>query len=231
MKRQAQAVALLLLGGAVLRTALTGAYLRYVKDGVRPLLIAAGIALIVLAAVTVYGELRDRRTEPGHDHEPKIAWLLLLPVAGLLLVAPGPLGATAAESAGTALGAARSDYPPLPDGDPVGISVMEYASRAVFEDGRSLGERRVRLTGFVSRDEGGAAYLTRMVVSCCAADARPVKVGMEGTAADGAAEDAWIAVVGTYSARVTRDPVNGERIPYIAVESLERIEAPARPYE
>ena len=36
MNRQAQAVILLLIGGAVLRTSLTDLYLRYVKEGLRP---------------------------------------------------------------------------------------------------------------------------------------------------------------------------------------------------
>ena len=42
MNRQAQAVVMLLVGGAVLRASLTDLYLRYVKQGLRPFLIAAG---------------------------------------------------------------------------------------------------------------------------------------------------------------------------------------------
>ena len=42
MNRQAQAVVLLLLGGAVLKASVTDMYLRYVKEGLRPFLIAAG---------------------------------------------------------------------------------------------------------------------------------------------------------------------------------------------
>ena len=40
---------LLLVGGAILRASLTDLYLRYVKAGLRPFLIAAGV-LLVLAA-------------------------------------------------------------------------------------------------------------------------------------------------------------------------------------
>ena len=42
VNRQAQAVVLLLLGGAVLKASFTDMYLRYVKEGLRPFLIAAG---------------------------------------------------------------------------------------------------------------------------------------------------------------------------------------------
>ena len=44
VNRQAQAVVLLLLGGAVLKASVTDMYLRYVKEGLRPFLIAAGVA-------------------------------------------------------------------------------------------------------------------------------------------------------------------------------------------
>lgn len=52
MNRQAQAVVLLLLGGAVVRASVTDLYLRYVKEGLRPFLIAAGLLLIVAAVMT-----------------------------------------------------------------------------------------------------------------------------------------------------------------------------------
>ncbi|GIG66490.1 TIGR03943 family putative permease subunit [Phytomonospora endophytica] len=234
MKRQAQAVVLMLLGGAVLRTSLTDAYLRYVKEGLRPFLIAAGVALVAIAVATLYYELRERRAAHAHEHpEPKVSWLLLAPVVGLLLVAPGALGAYAADSTGTALGAweEESDYPPLPDGDPAEIPVLDYASRAIFDEGRSIEGRRVRLTGFISRADDGTVFLTRMILSCCAADARPIKVGIEGAGTDGYADDTWVAVVGTYSPTMVRDPINNERIPFIAAETLEPVGAPVKEYE
>src|SRR4029453_8522269 len=78
----------------------------------------------------------------GHSHEPWVGWLLILPVFALLLVAPPALGSFAASRSGTALQEV-SDFPKLPPGDPARISVLDYASRAVFDEGRSLGERRV----------------------------------------------------------------------------------------
>lgn len=234
MKRQAQAVVLMLLGGAVLRTSLTDAYLRYVKEGLRPFLIAAGIALVAIAVATLYYELRARRSAHGHDHpEPKVSWLMLAPVLGLLLVAPGALGAYAADSTGTALGAweEESDYLPLPEGDPAEIPVLDYASRAIFDEGRSMEGRRVKLTGFISRADDGTVFLTRMILSCCAADARPIKVGIEGAATDGFAGDDWVAVVGTYTPTMVRDPINNERIPFIAAETVEGVGAPVKQYE
>ncbi|MGN9892001.1 TIGR03943 family putative permease subunit [Micromonospora sp. L31] len=177
-------------------------------------------------------------TAPGHDdhghhghHGPRVAWLLLLPVLGLLLVSPPALGSYAAGQSGTALTAEQNyDYSPLPAGDPAPISVIDYAALALFDKGRSLGDRRVQFTGFITPGAGGEPILARMIMSCCAADGRPVKVGMTGDAPAGLADDTWVEVTGRYSQRIGRDPVNNEEIPYLDVESWRQVNAPANPY-
>ncbi|GAB3158850.1 TIGR03943 family protein [Micromonospora sonneratiae] len=253
MNRQAQAVVLLLLGGAVLKASVTDIYLRYVKEGLRPFLIAAGILLVVAAVMTLVYDLRQpvstatgdpegdgQEHDHGHDHghggkghhEPRVGWLLILPVLGLLLITPPALGSYAVGQAGTALSRQEmSDYPPLPEGDPVKISVLDYASRALFEKGASIGDRRVRITGFIASGPGGEPILARMILSCCAADGRPIKLGMAGDPPTGLAADTWVEVVGRYVDRTGTDPVNGEDIPYIQVESWQQVDAPKNPYE
>ncbi|MEU6077783.1 TIGR03943 family protein [Micromonospora sp. NPDC047074] len=249
MNRQAQAVVLLLLGGAVIRASLTDLYLRYVKEGLRPFLIAAGLLLVATAVMTLWYELRPilRRADApapadgpdGHDHdghghhEPRVGWLLILPVLGLLLVAPPALGSYAAGQAGTAVTTRQqpSDYPPLPEGDPVRVTVLDYASRALFDRGTSIGDRRVQLTGFVTTGPDGRPLLARMVLSCCAADGRPVKLGLTGAAPEGLADDTWIEVTGRYSDRIARDPVNDAEIPYLDVESWRQVPVPRQQYE
>ncbi|MFG1761330.1 TIGR03943 family putative permease subunit [Micromonospora echinofusca] len=255
MNRQAQAVVLLLLGGAVIRASLTDLHLRYVKEGLRPFLVAAGLLLVAAAVMTLFYELRPllRRTparhDDGHDargdhdghdgddghahHEPRVGWLLILPVLGLLLVAPPALGSYAAGQAGTAVATRQqpSDYPPLPDGDPVRVTVLDYASRALFDRGTSIGDRRVQLAGFVTTGPDGRPLLARMVLSCCAADGRPVKLGLTGEVPDGLADDTWIEVTGRYSDRIARDPVNDAEIPYLDVESWRQVPVPRQQYE
>lgn len=256
MNRQAQAVILLLLGGAVIRASVTDLYLRYVKEGLRPFLIAAGLLLVAAAIMTLWYELRPpapRALAPadgptvgpdrpdghdGHDghghahHEPRVGWLLILPVLGLLLVAPPALGSYAAGQAGTALSSQQqSDYPPLPEGDPVQVSVLDYASRALFDRGTSIGDRRVQLTGFIATGADGQPILARMVLSCCAADGRPVKLGLTGDVPAGLPDDSWVEVTGRYSDRLGRDPVNDAEIPYLEVESWRQVPVPKRPYD
>ena len=253
MNRQAQAVVLLLLGGAVLKATLSDIYLRYVKEGLRPFLVAAGAVLVVTAVMTLVHDLRrpaaagahggdgddghghggDGDDGHGHGgHGPAVGWLLVLPVVGLLLIAPPALGAFAAGQAGTALSTQDvSDYPPLPPGDPAKISVLEYASRAVYDNGASIGDRTVRMSGFVITGAGGEPILARMIMSCCAADGRPVKVGMTGNAPVGVPADTWVEVTGRYTDRTGTDPVNGERIPYVDVRDWIQIDPPRNQYQ
>jgi uncharacterized repeat protein (TIGR03943 family) len=169
----------------------------------------------------------------GHRHgRVDVAWLLVVPALTVLLLAPPAIGSYSAGRSGTALGAATaSDYPPLPAGDPVKVSVLDYASRAVFDRGRSLSGRRVTLSGFLLSNGSGGWYLTRMVITCCAADAQPIKVGLTGTVPGGLRANEWLEVTGGYADRLDEDPVNGQSIPYLSVASSTPIPAPAQQYD
>ncbi|MER7977903.1 TIGR03943 family protein [Streptomyces sp. NPDC095817] len=242
MNRQAQAAVLFLVGAAVLHAGATDLYLRYVKAGLRPLLLAAGVVLIVTALATVGYEVRERRTASGtsgsaggdghaHPHrEPRISWLLVLPLLALILVAPPALGSYSAMRTGTAL-QAPFGYPALPAGDPVPLGLVDYAGRAAYGHGHTLGDRRVRITGFVALDHAGTPYLVRMALNCCAADAQPVKIGLSGRIPPVLQPDAWLEVTGTYSSRRTRDPVNGGIIPFLDVSTARPVPAPRDPYD
>jgi hypothetical protein len=58
--------------------------------------------------------------------------------------------------------------------------------------------RTVQLTGFVTPGSAGTWYLSRLVVTCCAADAQVLKIEMHGTTAPPA--DAWVTVTGRWRA-------------------------------
>jgi uncharacterized repeat protein (TIGR03943 family) len=254
VRRDAQAAVLLLVGATLVKISVTGAYVRYVKPGLLPLLLAAGVVLMTVAVVTLWRAVRapapgphpanaddeydaeaDADHDGGHEHDhgrSRVGWLLVVPTLALLLFAPPALGAYQADRNGTALSrGADSDYATLPAGDPVRLPLLEYAARAVFDQGRSLAGRRVALTGFVLAGPDGRPYLTRLVVGCCAADARPVKIGLTGDVPSDLVPDQWLEVEGVYSERMVRDPVNGEAIPFVSVVTSREIAAPAEPYE
>jgi len=248
-------VLLLLVGGTLLKISFTGTYVRYVKPGLLPLLIGAGFVLLAVSAVTLWQFLRrplrvlitgggahamagggpasgDEEADADPHDRPRVGWLLLAPALALLLFAPPALGSYQASRNGTALGSqAGSDFAPLPAGDPVEITLLDYAARAVFDEGRSLAGRRITLSGFVLAGPGGQPYLARLVVACCAADARPIKIGLAGAVPADLVPDQWIEVQGTFTARTDRDPVNRAVIPYIDVATTRVLPEPGRPYE
>jgi uncharacterized repeat protein (TIGR03943 family) len=231
VNRQAQAAVMFLLGAALLHAGSTDLYLRYVKTGLRPLLLASGAVLIAAALATAwYGRRRHRRHEDHGHPEPRISWLLLLPLLALILIAPPALGSYSALRSGTAL---QKPYAldPLPAADPAPLSVIGYASRAAYGHGRSLRGRTVRVTGFLALDHSGAPYLVRMALNCCAADAQPVKIALTGDLPPVLRPDAWLEVTGTYSPRLIHDPVNGGPIPYLKVTSAKPVPVPHDPYD
>jgi len=236
MNRLAQGVILLLLGGAVLKASLGDIYLRYVKESLQPFLVGAGLMLVAAAVMTILHELRhgseSHVDDHGHEHrEPRVGWMLLAPVLGLLLVAPPALGAFAAGQSGSAQLQDANLYPPLPEGDPAQISVLDYATRSIFDKGESMKGRTVKLTGFMSQGPGGKQVLTRIMLTCCAADGRPLKIGLEGNRPEGVPDDQWVEVVGRYSPTSEKDPINGSEIPHIEVIDWKPIDPPRNQYE
>ena len=243
MNKLTQAVIMLLLGGSILKATLTDVFLRYVKAGLRPYLLVAGLLLVAAAVMTIWFELRSGVTAPaeedehGHGHgddhahhEPRVGWLLILPVVALLLLTPPALGSYAAGQAGAVALTSDSDYPPLPAGNPAPLGLLDYASRAIFDGGKSLAGRTVQLSGFITPGPDGHPMLARIVLTCCAADGRPIKVGLAGTTTIDAPPDSWVQVVGVYSTQVGKDPVNQADVAYVEVKSWQEISEPKQPY-
>ncbi|MET9786877.1 TIGR03943 family putative permease subunit [Streptomyces canus] len=231
MNRQAQSAVLFVLGAALLHAGLTDLYLRYVKAGLRPLVLAAGVVLIATALATAWYEWRARAKEEEHAHrEPRVSWLLVLPLFALILVAPPALGSYSAMRTGTALQQSYG-YAKLPQSGPLRLGLADYAGRAVYEHGQGLDGRQIVITGFVALDHSGAPYLVRMALNCCAADAQPVKVGLTGQIPPVLKPDGWLQVTGTYTAKRTKDTVNGGPIPYLEVTQAKPVPTPHDPYD
>jgi putative membrane protein len=257
VNRQAQAAVLFLVGAALLHAGFTNLYLRYVKAGLQPLLLLSGAVLIVTALATAWYEWRRTRREKaqaeasteahaedhteddaheghapgGHVHrEPRISWFLILPLFALILVAPPALGSYSAVRTGTAI---QQPYGllKLPDSNPLTIGLVDYASRAVYDHGRSLGTRQLKVTGFVALDKSGSPFLVRMALNCCAADAQPVKIALTGKIPPVLQPDTWLEITGTYSPKQTKDPINNRPIPYIQVTQAKPVPTPKDPYD
>ncbi|WAZ23116.1 TIGR03943 family protein [Streptomyces cinnabarinus] len=225
---QAQAALLFLLGATLLHAGTTDLYLRYVKSGLRPLLLLSAAVLIAAAIATVWYE---RRTPDHTGHpEPRVTWLLTLPVLALILVAPPALGSYSAVRTGTALQQPYG-YADLPPSGTLRLALTDYAARAAYDKGRTLRNRELEITGFVATPRSGPPYLVRMTLNCCAADAQPVKIALTGKVPPVLRPDTWLRVTGTYTPGTTEDPVNGAPIPYLKVTKATPVPPPKDPYD
>ncbi|OLZ46802.1 TIGR03943 family putative permease subunit [Amycolatopsis keratiniphila] len=238
MKRETQNILLILLGGALLKITVNGDYLRYVKPAQQPWIIAGGAVMVALGAVAIVRDLLSARAAaavPGeiHEHNARSAWLLMVPVLAVFLVAPPALGAdsvtrTEARAPQSAAASNAAAFPPLPAGDVVPLEVNEFVSRAGWDSSGSLNGRTVRLSGFVVHNEGNT-MLARMVIGCCAADAFPITVRMVGEGVSGFGNDTWLEVTGTVvPGTAVRE---NSYMPDLTLTSVRQVPAPKDPYE
>jgi uncharacterized repeat protein (TIGR03943 family) len=244
-----QSFVLLLFGGALLRLATSDALLRYVRPISRPWVLLAGLAFVGLAGWNLVAALRGAKHNDGidahghgvidahghgvidahgHSGASRAGWLVLAPVVAILVIAPPALGAFSASRvpATVAKPAVDISFPALVGRDPVPLSLIDFATRALWDNGRTLTGRKVALTGFVLRDQTGGFVIARLVITCCAADARPIDVGVE-SGAPAPPADTWVTVTGTYAGAGGSDGT----LPLLTSTGVAVIRAPTNPYD
>ena len=214
----------LLVGAVLLRLTVTGAYTRYVQARMGPWLVVAGVVVIVLGLATLVRGRPTHEHDQEHEHAQRVGWLLLAPIAALLLVAPPALGSYGVDrGASVDVREGAPEFRPLdPDAGPVDMTLLEFSQRAFDHDGSSFRGTPVRLTGFVAG--GGGFRLARYQIACCAADAAPVVVRVVGTQGDSPARDQWVTVTGTFRS-------GGGDTPELTATSVVETPEPADPYE
>lgn len=225
-----------LAGAVLLRLTFTGTYTRYVRAGLGPWLVISAVALIVLGIVTVVRALRGAATVEVHDDGrkhgsgPGVGWLLLAPIAALLLVAPPTLGSYAVDrGAAVDVRAGTHTFAPLAAGDgPVPMTLLEFGQRAFDHGGRTLDDASVQLTGFVAADARDGFRLARYQIACCAADAAPIVVRVVGVEGSPPPRDTWVTVTGTLPPGGGGDD---GAVPILAATSVVAVPAPDDPYE
>ena len=150
MNKETQSILVGLLGGLLISMTASGRFTSYVKPGFAPLLMTAGIVLVVVGLPSliqaIRSEMRTHRAtllpaEPagagggadlgaddldahGHEHTSSRApWLILVPVLVLLLVSPVALGADAVARSSSSQGLAGLDAAaPAPVADKSGVT-------------------------------------------------------------------------------------------------------------
>lgn len=235
MRATTRTLLLLLAGSALLHTTvLTDLYLRYVKPGLQPLLVAS--AVLLLAAGTL-SAVRDGfpflsrgagRPGPADGRAPAVALLLFVPVLLLLFAPPAPLGVYSATRAAPqeVPDQSPSAFLPLPEADPLPLSLTQFTARVTRDSTGAVAGRNVRLHGFTVPGDDGADYLARHVVTCCAADARTLRVVLHG--ARGLVPGRWVEVEGRW--RPEGVPGTSSAGVGLDVSRVRTVPAPAQPY-
>jgi uncharacterized repeat protein (TIGR03943 family) len=225
VKRNVAGLVMVFVGAAVVQLATSGTYLRYVKPGMRWMLLTAGLVLIALAVTDV---LMSTRQDDDHGL-PRAAWLLVVPIFALLVIDPPALGADAAQRQSPV--AAK---PAKPRGtswlggntsEPTSLAVRDYSVWAVWEQ-NSMKGHSFRLTGFVTPATNGVWYVTRIGITCCVADGTAYMVEARGQTAP--AKNQWVTVTGQWAEPTRR--VDGD-VAALTVETITPTTAPLNPYE
>jgi uncharacterized repeat protein (TIGR03943 family) len=239
VRKPAQNTALLAVGGALLWITLAGhEYLNYVRPGFRIPLIATGAALCALGVLGIATTWRhtDNETSDGttpardHGHGPRAAWLLLLPPLVIAAIAPAALASfTAARAINQAPPPAGHNLTALSAGGPARISLTEFTARAFQAKAGhdTLTGRQVTLTGFARPAGPGRWQLIRLRMTCCAADAVPMRIVINN--APPPRPGTWVQVTGTWSPAWAH--INGIALPQLTATDQRPIAEPADPYE
>ena len=236
MNREAENALLLLVGLSVGIITVTGVYTRYVKPGLLPLLAASTVILIALAVAAIVRDIRRGSAyEPhggDHQHRSGVVWLLVVPIGLLAFLVPPAITPDAAGGSVTEVSTdvLRRPFPPLPQEPAPTISLPELLMRVSQDTAGTLDGRLVTVAGFTMKRDG-RTDLGRVVIICCAADARLASIRLSGPAAAGAAaypENTWVSIEGKVPPG--QSDSSGRTIPAIEAYRVSEIDPPANPY-
>jgi uncharacterized repeat protein (TIGR03943 family) len=234
VKRNVAGLVVVFVGAAVVQLATSNTYLRYVKPGMRWMLLTAGAILIILAVADVLADTRKKpQADDGHGHHglPRAAWLLLIPVFALLVVDPPALGADAAQrqSPVAAKPIAPKDNSWLANSaqgnTPVAMAVRDYAVWAVWEK-ESMKGHNFQVTGFVTPGKNGTWYVSRIGLTCCVADGTAFMIEARGQVAP--PKNQWVTVTGEWAEPTKRADGN---VAALTITGVRNVAQPQNPYE
>lgn len=235
---------LILLGLCIffVSKAVNGQLTWYINSRFVPLTIM-GILFLAVMTQVIFTEIRRSRKHemehPEHHHEHDHApssislWVMLIPLAIGLLIPARPLDSSAFSTKGF-----NTSAPLVSSDSSARIFETESEERNILDwlklfnyqdDITEFIGQRASVVGFIYFDEaltGDQFYVSRFVVSCCAADGFAIAMPVRWDDASALQQDAWVVVKGT----VESVDLNGRRVPMIAAESVDAVGVPDQPY-
>ncbi|MBM4426311.1 MAG: TIGR03943 family protein [Chloroflexi bacterium] len=232
---------LLLLGLSIFfaSKAANGQLTWYINARFIPLTIF-GIIMLAILAQTVFTEIkrsRQRALAGEHDHDhapaPSSLWFMLVPLLVGVLIPARPLDSSAFATKGFNTNA------PLVSADSSALlfeidseerNVLDWIKLFNYEEDvtQFIGQK-ASVIGFVYFNEDlskNQFFVSRFVVSCCAADGFAIAMAAEWDDAATLQQDSWVLVKGTIEAITIDD----RRVPMIVAESVQEVPVPSQPY-
>lgn len=203
-----------------------------------------GIVFLAILAQRLFTEVRIARERQkaeehdhhhDHDHAPSAVnlWIMVIPLLIGILIPAKPLDASAVSAKGlsTSSGLISSDSTSrLFETESEQRNVLDWVKLFYFEEDLNpfIGQQ-ASVIGFVYRDETlpqGQFFVSRFILSCCAADGYAVGMTVESPEADALEQDAWVKVTGS----VDVISLDGRASPLIRAEAIEIVPQPEQPY-
>lgn len=201
-----------------------------------------GILFLALLAQTVFTEVRRSRQEEaehGHDHHHEHEhsatglWVMIIPLLIGVLIPARPLDSSAFESKGfntnTPLVSADSSAQ-LFETESEERNILDWLKLFNYNDDLAqFTGQSASVIGFVYFDETldeNQFYVSRFVVSCCAADGFAIAMPVEWNNLAELEQDAWVQVKGTIETLTIDD----RNVPLLVADSIQSVPVPERPY-
>lgn len=201
-----------------------------------------GIVFLAILSQRLFTEARKLRAQTAdeeplhdHDHEPVSAnlWIMLLPLLIGVLIPARPLDSSAVSTKGltTTSPIISSDSPSRPfETESEQRNVLDWVKLFYFEkDLNPYIGQQASVVGFVYFDQRlpqGQFFVSRFILSCCAADGYAVGMIVEWSGAGTLEQDDWVQVKGPVEAV----SFEGATSPLIRAEAVEFVLQPDQPY-
>jgi len=237
--RSFQALLLLVLCIFLASKLASGKLTYYINLRFIPLTIFGVIFLAVLAQ-TLFAEIKRSRQlaqagDDEHEHAPASSnlWFMLVPLLIGVLIPARPLDSSAFATKGfntsSPLVSADSSAQ-LFETDSEERNVLDWIKLFNYETDISqfIGQK-ASVIGFVYFDQSlnkNQFFISRFIISCCAADGFAIAMVGEWPQATNLEKDSWVLVKGT----IQSITLNEQVVPLIKADSVQAVPVPEQPY-
>ncbi len=204
-----------------------------------------GIIFLAVLAQTMFTEIkrsrqrahaeRDDEHNHDHDHVPASAnlWFMLVPLLLGVLIPARPLDSSAFATKGFNTNSplvSTDSSAQLFETDSEERNVLDWIKLFNFETNLSQFDgQKASVIGFVYFDESlskNQFFVSRFVISCCAADGFAIAMVGEWPQASTLEQDSWVLVKGAVQSITLHD----RAVPMIQAESVQVVPIPEQPY-